>query len=179
MKFPHQYIDFQYEDGRLKGDVLQPVALLSDIETIMGQKATHVKEKHYTFKFTKEVKKDRNPWFIHLWVNKKNQIVGFQFPRKLGKVFGKEVLINAIRAVGYAEVSIRKKTVYLKMKDTISRKQVIELMGASTSVDKDILKYHYKNGEAIFYTDFIFKEHLKLAKMYSNGFNLEVSFGDS
>jgi hypothetical protein len=85
-----------------------------------------------------------------------------------------------MRSVGYAEVSIRKKRVYLEIGALISKAQMLELMGEPKSQAGDQMSYVFDEDKTPMNIEMTLENDLiQLVLLESNGYSLEATFSDN
>jgi hypothetical protein len=176
LKTPENYINVDLKKEKFNGVILQKIIYLKDIETILGRKSSKHKDGYYFLKFIKKVHNDRTPWFIKMWTDKKGLINQFELPQKLTEVLGNKIIYNAFKAIGYAEVSIGKKRIYLKMNDKIFISQIDKLLGKPASQKNNSFIYHFYSGETLFKVSVNHKnEILTNALISTNGYSVSLN----
>ncbi|MBF0196366.1 MAG: hypothetical protein HQL32_01580 [Planctomycetes bacterium] len=176
MKEPRENLLILEEKPAFKAQFKQPIALLSDLELILGRKAQRNEDQGYSFIFQKEKISDRLPWQFNVWVDKQNRVTSFRFPKRLTKILGNHVLLDGIRAVGYCEVSINKKTLYLEMKERVSREQMLELLGAPQKQKENHYNFDFISGESKLLIEIKCDHDIEWLRMSCNNYSLDLSF---
>lgn len=160
-----------------KAHLLAPIVYLSDIEWVLNQKANASEnKKKFYYEFEKKDISDLTPWKAEIWVNDDGKMIAFQLPARLKQILGEEVIMNAIRAIGRAEVSIHKKTAYLEMRDQIKIEQVLALMGKAVRKEIGFLHFNFKNGSSFFNVDVKGEKYIEWVKMRASDYSIEVEF---
>jgi hypothetical protein len=177
LKTPNQYLKVNFEQQVFKAALLQKIIYLSDIESIIGRKTTKSESDYFFFKFKKTKINDRLPWVIKFWVDKKKLITRFELPEKLTTIIGNRVIFNCIKAIGYAEISIGKKRIYLTSKDKIMLSQINQLLGKPIKQINSTSIYNFVSGKTHFNVHIQSKQELIQSLLISaNGYSIEMDF---
>jgi hypothetical protein len=180
MKDPEIYLKYDLTQTPFVAELLEPVVFLSDIETLLKKKANVGEGNIRDFVFEKGGKVDRKPWAFRVWVDKKKRIVQFQLPHRFSTILGNDFIVEGMRSVGYAEVSIRKKRVYLEIGALISKAQMLELMGEPKSQAGDQMSYVFDEDKTPMNIEMTLENDLiQLVLLESNGYSLEATFSDN
>lgn len=180
MKDPEIYLSYDLSQRPFVAELLEPVVLLSDIETLLKKKAKVGEGDARDFVFEKAGIADRKPWAFRVWVNKKNKIVKFQLPHRFSTILGNDFIVEGMRSVGYAEVSINKKRVYLEIGALISKSQMLELMGEPKSQKNEKIYYVFDENKTAMNIEMILADHhIQKVVLESNGYSLEATFSDN
>ena len=180
MKDPEIYLKYDLEKIPFVGELLEPVVLLSDIETLMKKKAKLGEGNARDFVFKKSGPQDRQPWAFRVWVNHKNKIVQFQLPSRFSTILGNKFIIEAMKSVGYAEISINKKRVYLDIGALISKAQMLELMGKPKIMTDNKMSYVFDEDKTAMSITMTLKEkNVDRILLEANGYSLEAIFSDN
>lgn len=180
MKDPEIYLSYDINSTPFVAELLEPVVLLSDIETLLKKKAKLAEGNARDFVFEKGGKADRKPWAFRVWVNQRNKIIKFQLPYRFSTILGNNFILEGMRSVGYAEVSIHKKRVYLEIGSMISKSQMLELMGEPKSQKEDKMYYVFDENKTAMNIEMTLEEdYIEKVLLESNGYSLEATFSDN
>jgi len=177
LKTPEQYLDVKFEDPVFKARLLQRIIYLSDIETILGKKTSKSDDGYFYLKFKKKDLNDRVPWVIKFWIDSKNLITDFELPKKLTSIITNEVIYNGIKAIGYAEISIGKKRIYLSLNDLVSYAQINQLLGKPLKKIDSISHFNFSSGKTLF--NVLVKnetENIQQILITANNHSIEINF---
>lgn len=128
MKEPYRYIEVDLDAEVFRGKLKEPVVYLSDVETIVGIDAL-ASGNHWVFEFEKLGPSDREPWSVFFWTTERGKVDEFALPPRVTSILGNTWVMSGIKAVGKAEVSIRKRRVFLNIQEKLLKSQVLELLG--------------------------------------------------
>jgi len=177
MKEPERYLKYDLKQRPFLAELLEPVVLLSDIETLLKKKATHQPDGAIDFVFEKAGVQDRKPWAFRIWVDQQQRLNKFQLPYRFSEILGNDFIVEGMRAVGYTEVSINKRRAYLAIASEISKTQMLELMGAPATQAKDSMSYRFDEDKTVLNISMLLVgEQIKSALLEANGYSLEVTF---
>jgi hypothetical protein len=173
MKTPEEELVVDLNAIPFAAELKNPIVLLSDVETLLHRKAVPCKD-YFRLEFEKSGPQDREPWGINFWCDKGQRIQKFEMPPRLSQIMGNRFIMSAIEAIGYAEVSIGKRRIYMNLRHFVRRDQALELMGKPFEEKDDHLIYKFGEDEGAFVVTMVGKELLSQVVMEANGYGLEV-----
>lgn len=181
MKEPERYLEVDLEAERFDATLVHPVVLLGDVEFLLSKTASTMGDDHKAFIFAKNGPSDRLPWKFEVKLDGRERITAFLLPPRLSSVLGNAFIMRGIEAVGRAEVSIGKRTVYMTMKESLSKEQVLQLFGAPEGEEGGFLRYSFGSGEGALKVHFeLLDSGRAKAMLMSSGRNhLDMKFGVS
>ena len=147
MKQPERYLFVDLKKIPFDAVLVDPIVKLSDLEWLLGKKGHLLDDCVLSFEFKKTGPQDRHPWSLLFWTDAQSRIRRIQTPERLSVVMGNEFLMRSIEAIGKAEVSIRKRRVYLAVSHEVQWQQILELMGSP--LKKEPGRWCYRFGEKI------------------------------
>ncbi len=143
---PRAAVVFAKDKEGWEGRVQNPIALLSDVEYVLGIKTEKVAEGHYRYEFSKSGPADRQPWNADLYVDAEGRITAVRLPPRLHEVLGEDFLYAFIRALGRSSVAVSEKTLRLEMAEELEFSKLFELMGAASEKQEDRSVYRFNQG---------------------------------
>lgn len=177
MKDPEIYLTYNLTDSPFIAKLNEPIVYLSDIETLMKKPAIVGEDGRREFVFEKSGIQDRQPWKFTAWLDKKKRISSFQLPSRMSKILGNKFIIEGMRSIGYAEVSIGKKRIYLMVSSDFLKSQILELMGAPNQATPEKLSYLFDEEKTPMKVDIhVEGDQVKKVFLESNGFSLDARF---
>ncbi len=175
-KYPEQAISSRELNGNLRCSLSEPIVLVTDLNVLLGMTASKIGENSYEYSFNKSGPQDRHPWKFQIWSNKQDIIEEFELPPRVYEIFGKELIIEGIRALGWGEVSLRKRTYFLNIKFKADMPSFIKLMGEPQARDGDIMIYQFESDGSNFEIKVWGKELLQKLVLRSQNLFLESTF---
>lgn len=179
LKYPEENLGIEEKDGTMYLKLLNPMVQTGDLSALFGVPPKKTGERQYQYTFSKKGASDRLPWDINMWADDKDRISRMEVPPMVYRIFGKETILDGIRALGYSTASIRKRTLYLSMTRCVSMADVEELMGKPPVSSGEKRVYAFDYAGSVLRISFSGNNLLRMAVLESGANTVEITCPES